>query len=370
MLLMRGSVLGLLLFCVSVTALFDGDIKLTRTLALRAFGEDFVDRYAGDLVELQDDRGGSRGLAGVPLDWLWTEYRNPLGFYEIPYLFAAVNEFGQTSSLASVDQDVVLATMRYLENEVRYVKFVPRNDQGFYLNIGRYEKGCWSYVGMNELPGGQSINLADGCISRRVISHELMHALGFFHEQSRADRDQFVQIKYENIIEEMKINFEIRPTSVDNGSPYDYASLMHYPRTAFTKNGLDTISPNDDAVVIGVATGLSDSDTEQLILFYRCSQYHNRTAEETCSVACPCDTFYGRCGSDEECAVNLRCASGTSRCITNSNSTTPSLRPSHAPTHLPEDALQWNLAVGGLCAGALLLSFLVCFGCNDSPHYY
>lgn len=33
--------------------------------------------------------------------------------------------------------------------------------------------------------------------------HELLHALGIFHEQSRADRDKFVKINFENVIPRM-----------------------------------------------------------------------------------------------------------------------------------------------------------------------
>jgi hypothetical protein len=54
--------------------------------------------------------------------------------------------------------------------------------------------------------------------------------LGFFHEQSRPDREDYVKIIYENIKPDMITNFEFYPTSVINtfGFPYDYSSIMHF----------------------------------------------------------------------------------------------------------------------------------------------
>ena len=49
--------------------------------------------------------------------------------------------------------------------------------------------------------GKQDLTLASpGCEHLGTILHEIMHALGFFHEQSRPDRDHFVTINWDNIV--------------------------------------------------------------------------------------------------------------------------------------------------------------------------
>lgn len=43
------------------------------------------------------------------------------------------------------------------------------------------------------------ISLLPMCGRKGIIIHELMHALGFFHEQSRPDRNKFIRIMRKNI---------------------------------------------------------------------------------------------------------------------------------------------------------------------------
>lgn len=58
---------------------------------------------------------------------------------------------------------------------------------------------CWSFLG--QTGGNQILSLqTPGCMWSGVAAHELMHALGFVHEQSRSDRDNYVTIVWKNIM--------------------------------------------------------------------------------------------------------------------------------------------------------------------------
>ncbi|XP_020912968.2 zinc metalloproteinase nas-4 [Exaiptasia diaphana] len=81
------------------------------------------------------------------------------------------------------------------------LRFVPYRP-GVHRNYITFNKahGCSSKVGTRYYsPGPQAISLGDGCNNPSTITHELMHAIGFFHEQSRSDRDRYVRINWENI---------------------------------------------------------------------------------------------------------------------------------------------------------------------------
>ncbi|RXG55307.1 Zinc metalloproteinase nas-13, partial [Armadillidium vulgare] len=56
--------------------------------------------------------------------------------------------------------------------------------------------------------GKQTVSLGAGCVYFGIILHELMHAVGFWHEQSRADRNDYVRINWGNIRNGMEYNFQ------------------------------------------------------------------------------------------------------------------------------------------------------------------
>ena len=90
--------------------------------------------------------------------------------------------------------------------------------------------------------GKQDISLSSsGCLYRSTIKHEIIHSLGYYHEQSRQDRDNFVKINFANVRSGTKHNFDWTQNTETFGVPYDGRSNMHYGYKAFSKNGLPTI---------------------------------------------------------------------------------------------------------------------------------
>lgn len=124
---------------------------------------------------------------------------------------------------------------------------------------------CNSRVGRQG--GKQVINLGGNCSVGSAI-HEIAHALGAWHEQSREDRDNFVRIVFANIRPDAAHNFAKRILDGTDLGGYDYRSIMHYPRKAFSVNGQDTIIPTQPDAVIGQRDGLSTRDIAAFKMAY------------------------------------------------------------------------------------------------------
>ncbi|XP_040014828.1 uncharacterized protein LOC120807159 [Xiphias gladius] len=155
------------------------------------------------------------------------------------------------------------------------VRFVPHIGQTTYISVVK-KSGCWSLVG--KTGGSQQLSLGNGCVQNGIIQHELIHALGFWHEQSRTDRDIYVKIHYENIKTGQERNFEQLETNNLN-VPYDYTSVMHYGPKDFSKNGGDTISSLTPTEKIGQRIGMSENDILKINKLYGCKDYLHKNGE-------------------------------------------------------------------------------------------
>lgn len=123
---------------------------------------------------------------------------------------------------------------------------------------------CASYVGMQG--GEQPIMVSDGCTSGSII-HELGHALGLFHEHTRSDRDSFIQVDWDQIVDGKDINFKIQNVGTSNYGSYDYGSIMHYGEYFFSKSTQPTIIV-PDGVDIGQRVELSEIDASSVDQMY------------------------------------------------------------------------------------------------------
>ena len=81
--------------------------------------------------------------------------------------------------------------------------------------------------------------------------------LGFWHEQSRADRDKYVKINTHNIIRGMEYNFLKYSLNKINHlqATYDTCSVMHYGPYAFSRNRRPTISRTRESAGAGCELG-------------------------------------------------------------------------------------------------------------------
>ncbi|XP_018367757.1 PREDICTED: zinc metalloproteinase nas-15-like [Trachymyrmex cornetzi] len=162
------------------------------------------------------------------------------------------------------------------------LRFRPYKDtDDDYVTIQAKDSGCWSLVGRHG--HGQVLNLQNpGCIHHGVVVHELMHALGFYHQQSAANRDEWVTIHWENIKlgKEHNFNKYDNRTVTDYGIGYDYKSVMHYSSHAFSKNGEPTITPKKEKVQLGQRDGLSKKDVAKVQAMYK-EQCDNRNGSHS-----------------------------------------------------------------------------------------
>ena len=185
------------------------------------------------------------------------QFRWPNG--QIPYEIASnlPNQARVTDAIAHWERNT----------RIRFIQRTPANANQF-PNFVRFQagSGCSSPVGMRG--SQQTITLEAGCDTGASI-HEIGHSSGLWHEQSREDRGSFVTITWSNIQQQNAHNFNQHITDGDDVGPYDYHSIMHYPRWAFAiDTSKDTITPLQN-VQIGQRQGLSPGDCAAVRFMYQ-----------------------------------------------------------------------------------------------------
>ena len=213
--------------------LYQNPVRMNQTQSL----------YQGDIKIPHGNNGTShRDLAGIPYnERLW---KNDMlnGYYFITVRIS--------NSYTQATKDLIVESLRNLQWRSQVIRFKiifrkPANNIP-YIHYVNGNDGCWSWIGQNLeealKPQGQIIMFEEErCSKMATIQHEMMHALGFGHEQARPDRNQYVKIIWSNVEEDMKEQFKLVEEVDSLGTAYDYDSIMHYPVDAWSKNDEPTM---------------------------------------------------------------------------------------------------------------------------------
>jgi len=215
------------------------------------------EQFEGD-IRLPIDRNGILPAARWPNGVIPYEWSN-----------TSKDKWGQTH------KDTMAAVMKDIEDHT-CIRFVKRSNEVNFVKINGSD--CSSSVGKNG--GMQLLSLSDSdccgtCWDFHTVIHETLHAVGLWHEQSRYDRDEYITIHYENIVNGSRFNFDIHFQNESNtyGVEYDYFSIMHYQKNVCTKNGGITIETKDadKADFIGKMKRASENDFEKVRRIYECT---------------------------------------------------------------------------------------------------
>ena len=114
-------------------------------------------------------------------------------------------------------------------SNVSGIRFIEKDaNTSNYIHFNYSTSGNNSPLGMQ---GGKQVINIYNTESVSVITHEILHSLGLFHEQSRTDRDDYIDIDFDNIRPSKRHNFNKYTAEGYTGyniGPFDYNSIMMY----------------------------------------------------------------------------------------------------------------------------------------------
>ena len=260
--------------------LFEGDLRVSKEFIMAHYnfstipgGEELLQKW----TENQKTVKRAIGVPGRSIN-LWP---NGIVYYTV-------------STTVSKDGAMIIRDAMDHWEDNTCLRFLPESGEGDYIEFDNtVASWCYStHIGKKNADDDekQVINLGErGCEHLGIAAHEIAHAVGFWHEQTRPDRESYVDIHFDRIAGEGEakiladLQFMARnDDEVDSlGSTYDYGSIMHYPLDAFAKcfgdPACNTITINNEdeynrqgRPTLGQRIALTTRDIEQANALYNC----------------------------------------------------------------------------------------------------
>ncbi|GBM24706.1 Astacin-like metalloprotease toxin 1 [Araneus ventricosus] len=173
------------------------------------------------------------------------------------------------------EKDDIEKAMKYISDRT-CVKFVRReNREPDFIRIF-YGDGCYSHWGRTGK--AQPLSLGLGCHSFGTVIHELIHAVGFDHEQNRSDRDDYLLIFWQNIDPDNVDQFaKLKPHENKLINTFDYDSIMLYGEKTFSRDGRSKTMKSKKKGVrlldVGEKNIPSASDIQRINVLYDCKKF-------------------------------------------------------------------------------------------------
>ncbi|XP_076825488.1 uncharacterized protein LOC143471045 isoform X1 [Clavelina lepadiformis] len=252
--------------CAVDTNSFQGDIQIDETQLprfLKAYG--YVDEDEEFLLQV----GTAAPINKYnPVNIRWNEDVEDRRFL---IYFAMDDKIKSNKAAVSA---IKIAHDKFEEGSCfKFLPYLPSSDSP-YIKYVR-DSGCWSDLGKQSWAAetGQKLSIGPGCEYWFIIAHELLHTFGFDHEQCRPDRDGYIKVIWENVLDAYRAHYRVMNVKyvVDLGSPYDFDSIMHYGKYGFTRNGEATVEKLPGTKTKGVPDHrleLSEEDINELNTLY------------------------------------------------------------------------------------------------------
>ena len=238
-------------------AILEGDIILGDADEIEARAESLIGPEGAIIKE--------RACSGA---WFWRDCDGRWADGRVPYAIEA----GAWGDDTDMMRTRIIEAISTWSRAVKTITFTEARASDDDYILFTESDGCSSHVGYDG--GEQKVRLSTGC-STSVVVHEIGHALGLFHEQSRSDRDAHVEIVWDNIESGKRHNFRKRSHAIAHGD-YDFESIMHYWSFTFCKRNdhgscvgptIESVEPLPPGTVMG-GNSLTEGDIAAAYAMY------------------------------------------------------------------------------------------------------